>query len=129
MMMLSVVLAGCNETTAPSGDLAGSYSANLFRITASGESEVDVLAAGGVLEINIAEDNTTTGTLDIPGSITGAINASMAGTAVVSGSTVTFQQDVDTFMRDLSWARGNGRLTVYGQVVNGTTYRIALVRE
>lgn len=128
-MVLVMGLTACNGTTAPTDELAGSYTATFFRVTPSGASEIDVLANNGRLTINIAENNATTGSLLLPPSIDGGITASMAGTANQSGSTVTFQQNVDTFVRDLSWTRSSVGLTVADQAVAGNLYTITLTRQ
>lgn len=129
-MVLLLGLTACNETTTePGGTLAGTYTATHFRVTESGAAEVDVLANNGRLVINIAENNTTTGSLILPSNIQGGLTASMAGTANLSGSTVTFQQNEDTFVRDLSWTLTNNGLTVSDQLHQGTLYTITLTRQ
>lgn len=129
LMVLVMGLTACNTTTDNSDPLEGSYSATLFRITPSGESEVDVLANGGRLTMTISETNTTTGSLIVPSSVDGGITASMTGTAVLSGSTVTFQQTVDTFVSDLTWTRTPSGLTVSNQLLDGSLYTITLSRQ
>jgi hypothetical protein len=129
LALVACGLAGCSDSTAPSNPLAGTYSATVFRVTPAGESEIDVLAAGGTLTITIAANNSTTGSLDIPASVGGGISASMAGTATLSGSTVTFQQSADTFVRDLSWTRAGSALTVTGQQVGNASFTITLTRQ
>ncbi len=129
-MVLVLGLTACNETTTEPGDtLAGNYTATYFRVTESGATEVDVLANNGRLVINIAENNTTTGSLILPSNVQGGLTASMAGTANLSGSTVTFQQNEDTFVRDLSWTLTNNGLTVSDQLHQGTLYTITLTRQ
>jgi hypothetical protein len=130
MMLLLTGLAACEtDTTGPEGPLDGTYTATYFRITPPDESEVDVLAAGGSLTINITENLATSGNLIIPSSITGGVTASMAGSATVSGTVVTFQQAINTFVRDLSWTRTSLGLAVTDQIIDGTEYTITLSKQ
>lgn len=130
MMVLLMGVAACDtDTTGPEGPLDGTYTATYFRITPPDESEVDVLAAGGSLTINITENLATSGNLIVPSSITGGVTASMAGSATVSGSVVTFEQAIDTFVRDLSWTRTNLGLVVTDQVIQGAEYTITLTKQ
>ena len=130
LTMLVVGLTACNDTTTPDdAPLAGTYSATYFRVTPSGEGEIDVLLNGGELNIVIAENNTTSGRLILPANVNGGLTASMAGTAALSGSTVTFQQVLDTPVRDLSWERTSGGLSVTDQSIEGTLYTITLTRQ
>lgn len=130
MMVLVMGLAACeSDSTGPEGPLEGTYTATYFRITPAGEAEADVIAAGGSLTINIAENNTTTGQLIVPSSITGGQTASMAGAATLSGSVVTFQQTANTFVRDLSWTRTALGLNVNEQLLDGVEYTITLTKQ
>ena len=52
----------------------------------------------------------------------------MEGTARVNTTTVEFDQAADTFVRDLTWTRGNMTLTVQNQTVGGATWNIILSR-
>jgi hypothetical protein len=97
---------------------AGAYTASSFTITPDGQSEIDVLTSGGSLSITIGANNTTTGVLFLPESVTGstALNASMAGTVARVGDQVSFVQASDTFVRDLLF-------TVDGAVIRATNQR------
>jgi hypothetical protein len=126
---LLVGLAACNTTTDVEGELTGTYTATIFEITPEGESKIDVLAAGGSLQLIINDENRVTGQLVLPASIEGGINAPMIGTAIISGSTVNFEQTSDTFVRDLNWTRTGTSLTVENQIRNGTAYTVTLTRQ
>ena len=129
---LAAVLAGCAGIEVVTGTTfpTGTYTARVFLVTPTGQSQINVLAAGGSLSITIAANGHTTGSLQVPSSVTGGpeLVASMEGTADIGGLTVTFEQTADTFVRDLSWSRIEGTLVVTEQTVGGATYTITLSR-
>ena len=63
--------------------------------------------------ITLTEEGSTTGTLFVPAAITGSgdLIESMEGTFTRSGSTLTFDQLADTFVRDVTWTIGRRTLT------------------
>lgn len=85
--------------------IAGAYAATSF--VAEGN---DILTAGGSLSLVLAADGTVTGTFFIPASVGGPFEADMVGTYSLSGSTLTFQQAADTFVRDAEWTWSSGVL-------------------
>lgn len=99
-----VLASACDSSSDPS-PIAGTYEATSFVVTETGEAPIDVLAEGGDLTVTIGSDNSTTGTLTVPGSLTGGADQSfsMSGTAIRSGNTVHFEQSADTFVRDMTW--------------------------
>lgn len=108
LLLLSTLLLGTacgdgTEITAPVTPV-GTYDATTFTI--SGPVQGDILASGGSMTITLMADGTTTGSLFIPGSLAGGtdLNADMAGTWSLAGSTVTFQQTADTFVRDANFS-------------------------
>jgi hypothetical protein len=96
-----------------------------------GQPPIDVLSAGGSLTLTIGQDAATSGTLIIPGQLTGAEpeTVSMAGLALRSEATVTFQQDEDSFVRDLSWELTTTGLRVVNQVAGSAAFTIVLTRQ
>lgn len=135
MRMLAIVLTvivlatGCGST-GPASQLTGSYTATVFRVTPTGQGQIDVLAAGGSLMIVIAESGVTTGTLSLPASVAGGstFTASMSGTATLTGSRVVFAQGADSFVRDLDWTLSGSTISVTNQTIQGATYTISLTR-
>lgn len=124
-------LPACSDSTAEPTSIAGSYQATTLQVTPDSEPVIDVLAKGGTLSLTIASNNTTTGALTIPGSLTEdgrPIVEDLAGTAVRSGNTVRFQQSGDTFVRDLTFTVSGGRLQTT-QTLSGATYSITLTRQ
>jgi hypothetical protein len=107
---LALLGLACGDTAPRT--LAGTWTATTLTITPTGQPTTDVLAAGGTLNIIVAADMTTTGTLNIPSNVIGGpFNASMAGTATVNGNTVTFAQTADSFVRDQSWSYDGSHLS------------------
>ncbi|MGQ0701709.1 MAG: hypothetical protein ACT4PM_01085 [Gemmatimonadales bacterium] len=130
-VILTTVLLACTGTEFVEGTTfeTGTYAASLiFRVTPPGGEPIDVRGPGGSLSITIRRDGTTTGSLHLPASVTGGapFTGSMEGTAVITGLTVRFEQEADTFVRDLLWSRIEDTLVVVDQDVNGTRYTITL---
>ena len=127
----SAWVSGCgSDSPSHPSSLAGTYVATVFRVTPTGESTIDVLAAGGSLSVTIASDNTASGSLSIPASVAGTpFTASMAGTVVQSGSTVQFQQTADTFVRNLTFTIVGNTLQATSQVAGAGSFTITLTRQ
>lgn len=126
--LAALVLLGCKGTEA--SPIAGTWSATTFLFTEAGKQPADVLAQGGGLTITVSSTNRTIGSLSVPATITGgaSVVASMAGTATVSGSTVQFDQEADTFVRDVTWTI-TGNTLVTTSSVSGVTLNITLTRQ
>lgn len=125
---LSVAASG-GCSTEPS-EVSGTWVATVFNVTPSGEAPIDLLAAGATLTITIDAGNMTTGSLNIPAGVGGPepFSASMAGTAIVTETTVRFIQDDDSFVPDLVWSRGALTLTVINQPLGGDVWTITLTK-
>ena len=122
-------LASACDSNDPS-PIAGSYEATSFVVTETGEAPIDVLAEGGDLTVTIASNNSTTGTLTVPGSLTGGGDQSfsMNGTAILTGNTVRFEQSADTFVRDMTFQIVGNDL--HGAFSNsGVSVAITLTRQ
>ena len=133
VLLVVVLLLGasaCRRATDPD-PLVGTYLATTFRVTPSGQGVLNVLALGGTLGLNVANNYVTSGTLIVPASVNGGstFTASLAGTATRTGSSVRFTQSADTFVRDLTFTLAENRLEAVDQVVGGTTYNIILTRQ
>ena len=97
--------------------VAGEYDANesfgalSFTTTAEGET-INWLEAGASFSLTLNADGTVSGRLFIPGGDeNGAdMDADMAGTWTLLGNTVTFEQDADTFVRDMPFTYIDGVL-------------------
>lgn len=136
LAVVSLLTACASDAPTETETLAGTYRAQVFRVTPPGRAEIDVLAAGGSLTITVGEDNVTSGSLSLPASVTGesALTESMAGTvarAVTSLESVAsfqFRQAADTFVRDLVWTRNRDVLSVSNQAAGGARFTIMLAR-
>ena len=131
MMALVVVAAAACGYGTESVRLDGTYVASVFRVTPQGQSQIDVLGAGGSMTLTIGSNNAVTGTLVVPGSVTGGapLSESMAGTAARDGDEVTFTQSADTFVRDLTWTLSAEGLRVTNQTAGGASFTLTLSRQ
>ena len=93
-------------------DATDSFGALTFTTTADGQT-TDWLAAGASLTLTLNADGTMDGRLFIPGveEDGGDLDESMAGTWTLSGTTIDFQQDADTFVRDMPFTYTDGALS------------------
>lgn len=132
---LLVLFAGCgdgdgNGSFSPTVDnVAGTYSATTFTANTTATGTVDLLALGASVTVTLAPDGSTTGNLFVPGIVVGGadVDEDLTGTWTLSGSTVTFNQTADTFIRDLDFAATENQLTSEG-VFDGATLRIVLTK-
>jgi hypothetical protein len=126
---LLVAVVGCRKVTDPDPRI-GTFLATTFTVTPSGQAPINVLAQGGTLGINIANNFLTAGSLVLPPSVTGgtAVTASMAGTADTTGGKIRFVQTADTFVRNLTFTMVERRLEAVNQTVAGATYTLVLSR-
>lgn len=137
-LISAMIAAGLTLSLAACGDdgfsptvenVSGSYTAQTFTGT-SVAGTVDLLALGAEVSVTLNEDGSTTGTLFVPGGGEGGedLEADLAGTWTLSGSTVTFNQDADTFIRDVEFTAEEDRLTAEGEF-SGQSLRLVLTRS
>lgn len=131
--LVPLALAGlhlaCSDGSGPTiPPPLGSFDATIFILADVGQHPVDYLAGGSTLSLRIAEDSTVTGRLFIPAELTGddPFEADMAGKAVVTDSTVQFDQEADTFIRDLTFARHKGYLEAEQPLNPGSLFHVRL---
>jgi hypothetical protein len=81
-VVLALAVGACGDGRTEPASVAGSHTATTFVVTPSGQPAMDVVAKGGSLSIVIGADDTVTGNLLLPASVTGGavFTASMAGT-------------------------------------------------
>ena len=106
-----LVVGACDDPEGPD-PVGAHYTASTF-VNKSDVEDVDLLALGAMLDITLWEDGTTTGTLFVPDGDEGGndFEASMAGTWRRNGNQVEFDQEADTFVRDLVWTDDGFQLT------------------
>ena len=98
--VVTISACGRNPFTPTVADMAGTYSATTFTST-NGATTTDHLAVGGSLTLTLGPDGTTTGRLFVPGGAEGGgdLDADMAGTWTLTGSTVDFAQAAEPAAR------------------------------
>jgi len=129
--VLLCALASCGGDPVGVGAIIGAYVATTFTLTQGSQAPTDVLAAGGSLNITLGGDGSTTGQLSIPASLNGgsALIASMAGTFSLSGTTVTFDQAADTFVRDIDFTVSGRTLQGAAVFPNAVAISVTLTRQ
>lgn len=127
---LTLSLAACGDDAfSPTVEnVSGSYTAQTFTAT-SGAGTLDLLALGAMISVTLDDDGTTTGELFVPGGGEGGedLEADLEGTWTLTASTVTFNQDADTFLRDVEFTAEEDRLTAEGDF-SGQALRLVLAR-
>jgi hypothetical protein len=129
----AVALAGCGDDDDPFSptvaNVAGTYNATVFTVTSSELGTVNLLSAGATVHIVLNPDGTTTGHLFVPdlGGEDGEVDADLTGTWTLSGSTVTFSQTSDTFIRDVEFTAAQNSLETEGTFEDATV-RLALAK-
>lgn len=116
-------------------DVIGTYDATTFVATQGGVG-VNMLAVGADVEITLTASGTTSGRLFVPMADEGGgdLEANLAGTFTFDEGTrrVTFDQEADTFLRDLTLTavRSGSRILLEGTETSGsTTVEIVLTRR
>ena len=129
LLVAAAACGGDDDGFSPTVEtVAGVYEAQILTLTTS-TGTVDLLALGAIVDVTLAEDGTTAGRLFVPGAVVGGgdVDEDLAGTWSLSGSTVTFVQAADTFIRDVQFTATQNLLT--GEdVFDGATVRLVLVR-
>lgn len=130
--LAAVALAGCggddNPFSPTVANVAGTYNATQFTATGSAGT-VDLLSLGATVHVVLNPDGTTTGHLFVPdiGQEDGELDADLTGTWTLSGSTVTFSQTADTFIRDVEFTASQNSLESEG-TFEDTTLHLALAK-
>jgi hypothetical protein len=128
-LALALALGSCGgeDTFSPTVEtVAGSYTASLLTLSSS-VGTTDLLALGSTVAITLAVGGTTSGRLFVPGGADDGsdLDVDLAGTWALSGSTVTFQQAGDTFIRDVEFTAGPNELNGEG-MFSGAIIRLVL---
>lgn len=106
-VVLLTACGGEDPTDESQIDVTGTYVATTFTITHGDGTTTDALAEGASLDITLEGDGSTSGTLEIPASLSESgedETYSLVGSWDLSGTTVTFDHDADTFVRDMPFS-------------------------
>lgn len=127
--LAAVALAGCGGSDdngfSPSvATVAGTYNASKFTA-----GTINLLSLGATVHVVLNPDGTTTGHLSVPDVLgTGPIDADLAGTWTLSGSTVTFSpNDPNSIIGDADFTAAQNSLEGDG-TFEGTTLHLALAK-
>jgi hypothetical protein len=127
---LTIALASCGDDSfSPTAEtVAGSYAASTFTHETSAGT-TDLLALGAVVSIALAADGTMTGEIFVEGGAEDGsdLDEDLTGTWTLAGSTVTFDQGADTFVRDVEFTAAQDRLTGERTFDDGTA-RLVLTK-
>lgn len=129
-LTLGALACGGDDPFTPTMEtVAGSYTATTFTLS-SVVGEINLLAGGATVTLNLASNGTTTGRLLVPdGNGDGSdLDADLTGTWSLTDSTVTFEQSADTFIPDVDFVASANRLTGEG-TFSGGTLRLVLTKE
>jgi hypothetical protein len=134
LMLALATLAACGDdsSTNPNEAVAGTYHATRMDVTFVGDTPTDALAFGGSIDIVLTPQGTTTGTLVVPAFLTeDGIDEDvidLAGTYTITGNTLRFQGQGDSFIPDIDWTIGDGTLSTILIEPEGT-FEVILTRS
>lgn len=129
-LAFSAAACGDDDSFSPTEEtIAGSYTASTFTLSTV-VGEIDLLAGGATVTLDLETDGSTTGRLFVPdGNTDGSdLDEDLAGTWSLADSTVTFDQSAATFLPQLEFIASENRLTGEG-TFSGGTLRLVLTKE
>jgi hypothetical protein len=132
-LALGMIVSACggdgNPGFSPTDDnVAGEYEATTLTITTT-SGTTNLLGLGATLAVALHTSGATTGHLFVPGGAEDGsdFDADLTGTWDLTGTTVTFDQDADTFIRDVEFTATENRLTAEETFDDGTV-RVVLTK-
>jgi hypothetical protein len=127
--LAAAALTACgdnNDAFSPTpATVQGTYNASLFTATSDALGTVNLLALGATVHVVLNADGTTTGHLSVPdlGTGIGAVDADLAGTWSLSGTTVTFSpNDPNSIIGDADFTAAQNSLDGQGAFDGGTLH-------
>ena len=127
-VVAAVTGCGSDDAFSPTpATVQGEYNASRFTAT-NADQEFNLLSVGATVHVILNADGTTTGHLSVPdlGVGIGAVEADLAGTWSLSGTTVTFHPaDPDSPIGDADFTAAQNSLDGEGEI-EGTTLHITL---
>src|SRR5512145_2544615 len=111
-IVASIVACSDSPFTPTTESVAGDYSLQTLTTTDT-SGTTNWVVAGSTLTLRLETNGTTIGHFFAPGAGEAGsdFNADMAGTWSLSGDRITFTQTADTFVRDMDFIAGKGRLS------------------
>jgi len=118
-----VAACGDDNTGPTTASVAGTYHTTRAEVTFPGGEPFDALALGLSVDIVLTPQGTTTGTLVVPAPFTeNGVDEDLidlTGTFTVTGNTLRFQGQGDSFIPEVEWTIGNGTLTTIFVDIDG----------
>ena len=127
VLILPLTLFACGDSTAPTRDSdSGTYTATTFTVEIGG-NVTDELSEGAWITITLRADGTTLGHIFAPAGGEGGadLDEDLSGTWQLTGTTVSFVQSADTFIRDMSFTASGHRLSAT-ETFSGVTITLVL---
>ncbi|PYO93153.1 MAG: hypothetical protein DMD62_10755 [Gemmatimonadetes bacterium] len=109
-LVVAVAAVACSDSFKPTTETIGGVYELQTLTTDSAGVHRDLVAAGASLELMLAPGGQVIGELWLPVDTLMAF-ADMLGTWTLSGKTVHFTQNVDTFVRDMDWIASESGLS------------------
>ncbi|HKR09567.1 MAG TPA: hypothetical protein VJS39_10285 [Gemmatimonadaceae bacterium] len=139
VLLSATMIVGCGSDKGPTNPgggggatLAGNYTATQW-VTTGGSGQTNQIVAGSTLTITLNSNGSTTGHMHLVASAGNpAVDADMAGTWTLIGSTVQFTQSADTFVKDMQFgvvANGAKWALEGDQVFSGTRVQLTLTQS
>jgi hypothetical protein len=130
LALLALGVKSCADSPTEVGSPVGSFAATRFTIVDITGTH-DLLPAGARLDLTLAAGGSASGTLVVPDGESGSdvLTASMAGTWTLQGSTLTFDQAEDTFVRDTPFILKSSNRIEADKVFSGTRVLLTLTRQ
>ena len=129
LLLTSACSDGPNDPVVRETDVVGAYHATSFTLTFGGPTE-NLLAAGAILDVTLADDHTTSGRLAMPTEDPRGeeIVEDLGGSWRLSRDTVYFTGAADTFIHNVPFVVGNGTLSADATSA-GERLRVTLTKE
>lgn len=113
-----------NEPDTSSNNIAenvfGKYSTTTFILTRGDDQPLDIFELGSYVDIELHSNNTCTGVFFVPDTMglspDGAQSYDLQGTFSIENDTLQFNQNADTFIRNIKWETTN--LSLIGKYEN-----------
>lgn len=106
---------------------SGLYKATTFILPAPADGPDDILARGGFIELRLHEDGTTSGRQYIPYEPGSAHDVSLAGTYTISGESITFDMEGNTWFELEPMVLRNGEIRTSERLRRGP-YDVVLTK-